>query len=69
MGKMKGLVTTGKRPLKKKPPLLKVQLNKKLDGDWIAKKVAPKCECGTWTTFGKDVPKTAHSTWCDVYKG
>ena len=27
-----------------------------------------KCDCGVWTTYGKDYPADKHSDWCDIYK-
>ncbi len=27
------------------------------------------CDCGTWSTFGKKVPKKSHSDWCEIRTG
>lgn len=29
-------------------------------------KEPPKCDCGTWKTYGKDTPISTHSTWCKL---
>ena len=41
--------------------------NPSMDNDLELPKPAPKCQCGTSITMGKDDAPEYHSTWCPVY--